>query len=323
MSDSDSQETADMLPAFPVIVGATASGKSSLAMELARWLRSERSTESVIVSMDSMMVYRLMDIGTAKPTKNDLEEFPHACIDVVDPCESFSVKEWLNQARLAIEEARSAGAVPIVVGGTHLYAIALVQGLVETPAADEDLRVALRQLDAVELRARLLEVDPGAADRIHPNDTRRTIRAIEVAAQSGQALSDQQTQWEGAGEGLQGATPFALQWETSELNQRINARVRQMMEQGLHDEVRSIAQGAGGGFGNQSCEALGYKQLLLHIDGQLSEKEAVERIKVETRRFGKNQRTWLRKLILRYGAVSLEGANPAQSLNRLKQLFAG
>lgn len=317
MQPPELKNTDNMLHAFPVIVGATASGKSSLAMQLARHVRDTLKRDPLIVSMDSMMVFQGMDIGTAKPSKADQEEFPHACIDVVDPAEPFSVKQWLDRATDAITVAQSQTKLPIVVGGTHLYAMALINGLADSPAADESLRRELAQLEPDALREMLITVDPEAANRIHPHDTRRTIRAIEVARQSDTPLSSQQTQWAGDHTGVPGATLFAVQWETEPLNRRINARVRQMIEVGLLDEVKVIASSERGGFGPQSREALGYKQLLAHLNNKISLDDAIERIKIETRRFGKNQRTWLRKLTLQYNARTLPGDAPDEALTRL------
>ena len=307
-----------MLPAFPVIVGPTASGKSSLAMDLARWLRDERGTPGEIVSMDSMMVFRGMDIGTAKPTTADRDEVPHHCLDLVEPTERFSVRQWLDAATEAIEKVRGAGGVPVVVGGTHLYAMALLQGLFEGPPANDALRAELSALAPQERRERLEDADPTAAGCIHPNDTRRTIRALEVVHATGQPISTQQTQWDEEPAGVPGATPFVLLWESAPLNARINARVREMLEEGLVEEARGLHES--GKLGPQACEALGYKQLIPFFEGAESLEKATERIKIETRRFAKNQRTSVRRLVHRHGARTVPG-DRAESAMETRRAF--
>ncbi|GJQ28876.1 MAG: hypothetical protein HBSAPP03_07600 [Phycisphaerae bacterium] len=525
---------------IPVIAGPTASGKTALAVEVALALRA-RGQAAEIVTADAFQVYRGMDIGTAKPTAVERRGVPHHLIDLVEPTERFTVADWLAAAERTIAEIEGRGAMPIVVGGTHLYIKALLDGMFDGPPADERLREALRALGREALRAELERVDPEAAMRIHPNDERRTIRALEVFRLTGTPISRQQTQWEddpGAGsplvgspalragpttspnmkctpsrspwvnldelehtlqhhpesivpagfvprdpypEGMYGPVddlirtrrylphltlphatyfvswhakegevlrpeerdivlramtyfdgerarvyaacvmsnhvhwlirPFepsrladlvssvkrysaaevhrtrgvtgslwqpecfdrivrhrrdfvecvayialnpveagvssrmalypwtrvhveamveqqapgtecratqrratqrqrfrfgALQWPIEALNRRINARVRAMMECGLLEETRALWQA--GRLGPQAREALGYKQLVDHLEGRCTLDEAVERIKVETRRFGKNQRTWIRRLGLRPGAAIIDAAS--------------
>jgi len=168
-------------PPFPVIIGPTAGGKSSLAIEIARRLADGAAPglgPGEIVTADSMQVYRGMDIGTAKPTVAERMGAPHHLIDLREPVESFSVDEWLGMAEGAIADIRARGAVPIVVGGTLLYAKAFLEGLFDGPPADEELRAELSAMDPRERRLMLETVDPEAAQRIHANDLRRTIRAL-------------------------------------------------------------------------------------------------------------------------------------------------
>ncbi|MDP1663042.1 MAG: tRNA (adenosine(37)-N6)-dimethylallyltransferase MiaA [Phycisphaerales bacterium] len=305
------------LPArFPVICGPTAGGKTAAAVALAHLLRERHGIAAEIVTADAFQVYRGMDIGTAKPTLAEREGIPHHLIDVVDPAQRFTLDQWLSAAEELITTLRAGGTLPIVVGGTHLYIKALLEGLFDGPGADPALRSELDAMDPALRRAELQRIDPAAALRIHANDTRRTVRAIEVFRLTGTPISDHQSQWDRAGAARNDALLVTLQWPTDALNRRINSRVKQMMEQGLLDEVRRIA--AGPGFGPQSCEALGYKQLLKLLNGNkgvsdASLGDAVERIKIETRRFGKNQRTWLKRLSLIQGSLPID-ATTADSL---------
>jgi tRNA dimethylallyltransferase len=292
----------------PVIAGPTASGKSELAVDLALALGGPDAVE--IVTADAFQVYRGMDIGTAKPTDAGRRGISHHLIDIVEPTERFTVAQWLSLANAAISDVRARGKVPVVVGGTHLYIKALLEGLFEGPEPDESVRAALQAMPQPARRAELERVDPAAAARIHRNDERRTIRALEVFRQTGRPITEHQTQWDrrapGGDEGAREFVLFSLEWPTPELNHRINERVRSMMARGLLDEVRELHQREL--LGPQAREALGYKQLLEHLHGRCTLDDAVERTKIETRRFAKSQRTWLRRLRTIPGAMALEVA---------------
>jgi tRNA dimethylallyltransferase len=301
---------------IPVIAGPTAGGKTSLAVEVA--LRA--ATGGEVISADSMQVYIGMDIGSAKPPLDERRGVPHHLIDLVDPAavaagSPFTVDDWLPRADEAVRAIQGRGRLAIVAGGTNLYIKAFLEGLFEGPPPDAALRDRLSKLDASALRADLERIDPAAAERIHPNDRRRTIRALEVYEQTGMPISEHQRQWD-QGRTRPGARLFVLEWPTELINRRINRRVRIMMEDGLLDEVRRLR--AAGAMAGQPAEALGYKQLLAHLGGEITLDEAVERIKIETRRFAKNQRTWLRRLAATPGAVILRpdqcGAEPAGEL---------
>lgn len=538
--DADSREAKYACPVslVPIIAGPTASGKTALAVEVALALRA-RGRTAEIVTADAFQVYRGMDVGTAKPTTAERAGVPHHLIDVVEPTDRFTVADWLAGAERAIDDVQKRGGTPIVVGGTHLYIKALLDGLFDGPPADERLREALRGMGREALRTELERVDPDAAARIHPNDERRTIRALEVFRLTGTPISKHQTQWaddpgaerpllgspalragpttshretgtpltspwvnlddldrtlqhhpesivpagfvprdpypEGmygpvddlirtrrylphlalphatyfvswhANEGevlrpeerdivLRAMTHFdgerarvyaacvmpnhvhwlirpfepyrladlvssvkrysaaevhrtrgvtgslwqpecfdwivrhrrdfvecvayialnpvearlssrmaqypwtrvhveamveqkapgtecratqrqrfrfvALQWPIDALNRRINSRVRAMMDRGLMEETRGLW--LAGRLGPQAREALGYKQLVEHLEGRSSLDDAVERIKIETRRFAKNQRTWLRRLGLSPGATVIDVPNTRQ-----------
>jgi len=292
-----------------VIVGPTAGGKSALALDLAA-----RFGNAEIVSADSMQVFRRMDIGTAKPTPEERVAVPHHLIDIVEPSEPFSVDDWLGRAERVIADVRARGALPIVVGGTLLYAKALLEGLFEGPEPDAALRDALAAMDPHERRAELERVDPAAAARIHFNDVRRTVRAIEVHRLTGTPISALQREWE-SGRTRPDALLVGLDWPTEAINRRINARVREMVGRGLVAEVRALWEH--GVLGAQAREALGYKQLVGAFERGGSEEaiaDAVERIKVETRRFAKNQRTWLRRLRTTPGSLWIDAASdPAET----------
>lgn len=290
------------MPPLPLIIGPTAGGKSALSIALAHALIAQ-GRPAEILSADAYQVYKHMDIGTAKPTIDEREGIPHHLIDIVEPTERFTLSDWLARAEAQITDCRARDVTPIVVGGTHLYVKALLEGLFEGPGADESLRAELRALGPAALRAELERIDPQAASRIHPNDERRTIRAIEVFRLTGTPISAHQTQWDNAARVRPDAVLIGLDWPTDLINTRINTRVRQMMDRGLLDEVRALHTGGPSGsslFGPTAREALGYKQLIEHLNAPPGTRptldDAIESIKIETRRFAKNQRTWLRRL---------------------------
>ena len=289
-----------MLPRFPVIVGPTAGGKSTLAVRLSQRLSELGMPPGEVIAADSMQVYRGMDIGTAKPTVAERAGVAHHLIDLVDPSESFSVDRWLKLAEPLIDDLRARGRTPIVVGGTHFYVKALLEGLFEGPQADPALRAAMAARPPAELRAELERADPAAAARIHPNDSRRTVRALEVLRLTGRPISEHQEQWD-RGRARPDAVLVGLDWAPADINRRINARVRDMEARGLVAEARGLWEA--GRLGPQAREALGYKQLIECFEGRVGAADAIERIKIETRRFAKNQRTWLRRLRTTPGGV--------------------
>lgn len=280
-----------MSEAKPVILilGPTAGGKTALAISLANSLPGGGEC----LCADSMQVYRGMDIGTAKPTPQEQAQAPHHLIDIADPADDgFSVDTWLNLAEQVIAEIRCRDHYPIIVGGTNLYVQAFLCGLFEGPEPDDTLRDQLQGLAEADLRAWLERVDSDGAARIHPHDRKRTIRAIEVYELTGQRLSELQVQWTDS-RPREDVIIIGLDYPTEAINRRINARVKAMIDAGLVDEVRQLHEA--GALGRQASEALGYKQLLEALEGSISEGEAIEQIKIRTRRFAKQQRTWLRK----------------------------
>lgn len=306
---------------FPVIAGTTASGKTDVALavcaELARRVGAENAGEAAeIVSADAYQVYRGMDIGTAKASAEARRGVRHHLIDIVEPTEAFSVSRWLGLAEAAIGEIRSRGRTPVVVGGTHLYVQALLRGLFEGPEPDAGLRAALAGMTQEERRRELERVDPAAASRIHRNDERRTIRALEVYRQTGRAITAHQGQWESE-TARHACVLVIVERGAEETNRRIEERVREMVRAGLVEEARGLQEG--GRLGPQAREAIGYKQLAAYFRGDVTLEEAVGQIVRETRRLARNQRTWLRRLGETAGAVRV--AADGRSTGELAQLI--
>lgn len=275
-----------------MLIGCTASGKSRVGLACARRMGGE------IVSVDSMKIYRRMDIGTAKPSAEARGEIPHHMIDVVEPSEAFSLGRYVEGATAAIREVLSRGRAALAVGGTMLYVQGLLKGLFEGPSADPAFRAALREraarVGAPALHRELAAVDAAAAAKIHPNDLRRIERALEVYHAAGVPISALQTQW------AQAESPFewrvvGLRREKDEANRRINERVRRMVDGGLLKEVESLLAEPGG-IGAQAGQAVGYAEIIAHLAGQYSLEEAVEQIKINTRHLAKHQRTWMRRM---------------------------
>ncbi len=277
-----------------LLLGVTASGKSSAAMTLAPSLDAE------IVSIDSMQVYRRMDIGTAKPTPDELSRVRHHLVDVLEPWESFSASKCTEMADTTIRDIFSRKKTPLIVGGTPLYLMSLMFGLFDGPSADAALRTELRaRADAdgvASLHAELAAIDPAAAERIHPNDYKRIERAIEVHQLTGRRLSEQQVQW-AAGELRYPSIVVGLRREKEDASRRINQRVRQMVDQGLVEEVTRLHRDPRG-MSEQARQAVGYAEIIRHLDGEWTLDEAIERIKIHTRRLAKHQRTWFRKFTM-------------------------
>jgi tRNA dimethylallyltransferase len=259
--------------------------------------------------MDSMALYRGMDIGTAKPSPADRLRVPHHLLDVLDPWESASVAWWLEQAARCCHEIAGRGRRPLFVGGTPLYLKALLCGLFEGPPAELGLRRRLEEeADSAgreALHRRLAAVDPAAAARLHARDVRRVIRALEVWELTGRPISAWQTQWgphavHPAGD-LSAApgpdVPHCLWLDVPRplLYARIDERVRQMVDRGLVEEVRALRQ-LQRPLSRQASQALGYKELFDHLDGRTTLEEVVRRIQTRTRQFAKRQVTWFRHL---------------------------
>ena len=274
-----------------ILLGVTASGKSAAALALARAVGAE------ILSVDSMQVYRRMNIGTAKPSPDELAQVRHHLIDVVEPSEPFSAARFVELAEAAIADMKARGVPSLAVGGTSLYIKALTEGLFDGPTSDPMVRDELRRrseaIGSAGLHAELARADPASADRIHPNDLRRVVRALEVYRQTGTAISELQRQFGRPRPGYR-FTFVGLRRTPRAQSGRINQRVRLMIEQGLVQEVRDLlAEPAG--LSIQARQALGYAQIIDHLQGRCPLERAVEQIKILTRRFAKHQRTWFRR----------------------------
>ena len=300
-----------------VILGPTAGGKSELAVALARQLNGQ------IIGADSMQVYRHMDAGTAKPPAHLRRCVTHHLIDIVQPTQRFTVADWLERADTLIAQIQASGDCPIVVGGTNLYIKALLEGLFDGPTTDPRFRDQLEMVPNDDLHLRLQAVDTESAQRIHPNDRKRMIRALEVYHVTGQPISQLQRQWDpphtGSAPGpshRHNPILIGLDWPIEAINRRINARVKAMFypskvsqdalenstpqnaqdtppPESLPDEVARLHRQDLLGY--QASQALGYKQVIDHIQGLCTLEEAYEKTKILTRRFAKTQRTWLKR----------------------------
>lgn len=271
-----------------VILGPTATGKSHCAIEVAKRFNGE------IISGDSMLVYKEMNIGTAKPTADELQAVPHHLVDILPPDASFNVVDFVEQAKALIADINSRGKLPIIAGGTGLYIKALLEDYAFN-SVDEDTELR-RSLEAEAdnngteaLHKRLAELDPEAAERIHPNNVRRVVRALESALR-GDTISQQ-----GAAESPYDALVFGLNMERSALYERINRRVDLMLEAGLEQEVRRLLE-QGVSPECQSMQSIGYRQMVWYLNGSMSYEDAVDKLKQATRNFAKRQVTWYKKM---------------------------
>jgi tRNA dimethylallyltransferase len=269
------------------IIGATATGKSDLALAVAKEIGGE------ILSVDSMQVYLGMDIGTAKPTVAERSQVRHHLIDVCPPNESFTVARFVELADRTIADAQTRNVPLIAVGGTPLYYKSLFHGLFAGPAADPDLRNRLGQLGSEELFARVAAVDPAAAARLHRNDSRRLIRALEVFELTGKPISDWQTEWDEP-RSRYPVIWFGLQWSREELSRRINSRVKAMLAAGWVEETRQLLAQFGA-FSPTAAEAAGYREWLEFLAGKTDLETATEQTKIATRQLSRRQIKWFRR----------------------------
>lgn len=290
------------LPPAIFLMGPTAAGKTDLAIELARLLPCD------LISVDSALVYRGMNIGTAKPSPGTLREFPHQLIDIRDPAQSYSAADFVSDALAAMAASTAAGRIPLLVGGTMLYFKALSEGLADMPAANSAVRAELEaQAQAeglVALHRRLAEVDPESAARIHPNDPQRLVRALEVYFVSGISMSEhrarQRSQKAGAGTPDGGVLPYTVAQlsvapaQRQVLHQRIELRFVAMVEQGFVEEVEALRGRSDLHPELPSMRAVGYRQVWSYLDGVYSREEMVQRGVIATRQLAKRQLTWLR-----------------------------
>ncbi|WP_426117628.1 tRNA (adenosine(37)-N6)-dimethylallyltransferase MiaA [Pseudomonas sp. DSP3-2-2] len=290
------------LPPAIFLMGPTAAGKTDLAIELTKVLPCE------LISVDSALVYRGMDIGTAKPSKAQLAEFPHRLVDILDPAQSYSAADFRTDALAAMAEITARGNIPLLVGGTMLYFKALMDGLADMPAADAEVRAQLEAQATVHgwqaLHDELAAVDPVSAARIHPNDPQRLIRALEVYRVSGMSMTahrEQQTaQSTDAAASGRRQLPYTVAnlaiapADRKVLHDRIALRFSQMLDQGFLDEVLALRSRGDLHSGLPSIRAVGYRQVWDHLDGKLTWSEMQERGIIATRQLAKRQFTWLR-----------------------------
>ncbi len=290
------------LPPAIFLMGPTASGKTDLAMELCRVLPCE------LISVDSALVYRGMDIGTAKPSKQQLAEFPHRLVDILDPAQSYSAADFRADALAAMAQITARGKIPLLVGGTMLYFKALLDGLADMPAADAAIRAELEAQAAAHgwqaLHDQLAAVDPVSAARIHPNDPQRLIRALEVYQVSGLSMTahrEQQTaQTTDAAASGRPQLPYTVAnlaiapADRGVLHERIATRFSNMLDQGFLDEVLALRSRGDLHTGLPSIRAVGYRQVWDHLDEKLTYAEMQERGIIATRQLAKRQFTWLR-----------------------------
>lgn len=278
-------------PKLFVILGPTASGKSKLAMEIAGSLRSE------IVSADSIHVYRHFDIGTAKPTVEDLESIPHHLLDIVNPDDEFNAGTFRALARRVIDDLHRSGKKIILVGGTYLYIKVLLSGLIEDLPADSEIRSGLKELRAEYgteyVYEKLKSIDPEATAKIHPNDYVRAERALEVFRLTGEKMSYLQSLHE-FGDRDYEYLKIGISVDREELRLRIDRRVDKMIEDRLVGEVENLRR-MGYGPGLKPMQSIGYKEINGYLDGEIGFEKAVELIKRDTKRFAKRQITWLRR----------------------------
>ncbi len=299
-SMTDPSTPPDNVPSGPLppivdawyLTGPTASGKTKIGLELAQLLDGE------ILSLDSMAVYRGLDIGTAKPTVAEQAAVPHHLLDLVDPTTDFSIAQFIDAAHAAVRDIRARGKQPIFVGGTPLYLKSLLRGMYQGPPADWDFRQQIddeiARVGTKKLHERLWQVDPLSAAKLHPNDTRRMIRALEVAKVTGRPLSHWQTQFDESHPAT-ARKVFVLHWPRETLHARIDARVEQMFAAGLVEETRQLLA-AHGQLGRTAAQAVGYREASEYLHGERDLAETIQLVKFRTHQFARRQETWFRGL---------------------------
>ena len=274
------------------LTGPTAAGKTGIGLELAARIGAE------IISMDSMALFRGMDIGTAKPSPDQRAQVPHHLVDVIEPSRDFSLAQYLAAATRAAGEIRGRGRQALFVGGTPLYLKGLLRGVFEGPAADWPLRNRLLEEAGNRgpefLHSELAKVDPASAARLHPRDTRRLIRALEVYEKTGQPISALQRQFE-IGRTADECRVFVLDWPRAELYRRIDERVERMFADGLVEEVRGLLDRPEP-LSRTARQAVGYREVIEHIEGHSPLSLTIELVKQHSRQLAKRQMTWFRSL---------------------------
>lgn len=295
-----------MKPKVIVICGPTASGKTALSIELAKQINGE------IISADSMQIYKYMDIGSAKPTIEEMQGIKHYMLDFVEPDKRYSVAEYKLEAEKCIEEILSKNKVPIIVGGTGLYIDSLIYGIEFSDIKiDEEYRKYLEKLcekEGIEtLYNMAVKIDSKAMETISKNDKKRIMRVLEIYHETGKTKTEQEIESR-KNEVKYNYKVYAINWDREKLYQRINKRVDLMIESGLIEEVKELLSK----YENMptAIQGLGYKEIKLYLDGELTKEEAIEKIKMETRRYAKRQFTWFKK---NKQTIWIDGENSMQT----------
>lgn len=313
------------LPPAIFLMGPTAAGKTDLAIELTKVLPCE------LISVDSALVYRGMDIGTAKPSKALLEKHPHRLIDILDPGQSYSAADFRTDALQAMGEITARGKIPLLVGGTMLYFKALLEGLADMPAADAEIRAQIEAQAASQgwqaLHDELASVDPVSAARIHPNDPQRLVRALEVFRVSGMSMTAHREQQSAQSAQASASGRHQLPYTVANLaiaptdrkvlHDRIAVRFRQMLDEGFVEEVVALRSRGDLHSNLPSIRAVGYRQVWDHLDGKLTRDETQERGIIATRQLAKRQFTWLRSWQDLHWLDSLASDNLSRALKYL------
>jgi len=270
------------------LAGPTAVGKSAIALALAE------KTGGEIITVDSMQVYRGLDIGTAKPTTDERKKIPHHLLDVCELNEAFDAAQFIRLAQKAVAEIQSRGRTPIFCGGTGLYFKAFLDGLGEAPPADEKLRAELEAAPFAALLDELRERDPAAYEKIDKQNPRRVIRAVEVIRLTGKKFSEQRAEWKTQNSKSKTQNYLCFTRSADDLHRRINARVDEMFRLGLVNETRELLQ-RGLAENKFAMQAIGYRQVVEHLRGERDLAATVELVKIRTRQYAKRQLTWFRR----------------------------
>ena len=278
-------------PKIICVVGPTASGKTGYAIALAKKMNGE------VVSCDSMQIYQQMTIGTAKPTKEEMQGIPHHMMDFVSPMTNYSVAEFVTDAKRSIDDILARGKVPILCGGTGLYIDSLLGGIcfdddVCDDAYRQELKTMAQQQGNEAVHALLKAADPKAAEEIHPNNVKRVIRTLEIIRTTGKTKEEYDR--DSRRDPCYDAIIYGMEWKREELYRRIDLRVDKMIEQGLVQEVETLLK-RGIPQDSTAMQAIGYKEMIAYLQGECTLDEAIEIIKRETRRYAKRQLTWFRR----------------------------
>lgn len=300
-----------------ILTGPTAAGKSEIALQLATLLSGE------IISADSMQVYRGMDIGTAKPSTEERLRVPHHLIDLLDLSESFDAARFIRMVDAVIEEIRRREKVPIICGGTGLYLKGWLDGLGSAPPANAALRAELAATPLAHLLQELEKSDAETFRNIDRQNPRRVIRAIEVIRLTGKPYSAQRAVWDNEpGKTKRGAICFGVTWPPGELRERISHRVDHMFNQGLVRETEQLI-GRGLTANPTAMQALGYRQVVEHLNGVRSLDDTIELVKIRTRQFAKRQLTWIKRHLRLQWISRHQGMNPALAAREIQTFYRG